>query len=260
MEKNFHTFKNTLAHYAQNNPFSDSLKMHDDGNIAVYYSPFDAVNQSAKVCIVGISPGRTQAENANLCAQQAIHQNAPDAVILKRAKETASFSGALRSNLVALLDYVGLSTFWGLNTSAQLFSTHKDMLHSTSVFRYPTLVKGEPISSAQRGLSSALLKKMVDTYLASECRLLGRDVVYIPLGKGTDEILGYLSKQGVIKKNQVLTGFPHPSGANAERLAYFMGRKQKANLSVKTNSDNIDAAKETLLAQLRSLGVSTPAV
>lgn len=48
-------------------------------------------------------------------------------------------------------------------------------------------------------------------------------------------------------------GMPHPSGANAERIAYFLGRKPKAALSAKTNADTIDAMKSQLLAQLQGV-------
>lgn len=260
MESNFEKFKSCLSNYVKNQPFTPELRMMGDGTIDVYYSPFDAINPRAKICIVGISPGKTQAENANLCASEWINGGASSSVILEKAKDTASFSGALRNNLIALLDYVGLSEHWGLKTASQLFSTDKHLLHSTSVFRYPVLVNGEPISSAQQGLKHVILKSMVDTYLTRECHSLSDDVVYIPLGKGTEDILVYLAKQGCIKLEQILTSFPHPSGANAERLAYFMGRKDKINLSSRTNSKKLDDIKLELFRQLESIGVETPTV
>ena len=45
----------------------------------------------------------------------------------------------------------------------------------------------------------------------------------------------------------------HPSGANAERIAYFLGRKSRDQLSVKTNPDKIDAARTALLRQIAGL-------
>ena len=260
MENNFENFREHLANYVPSQPFASELKMKSDGNIEVYYSPFDAINQDAKVCIVGMSPGRTQAENANVCASRYINSGDTNSLVMEQAKETASFSGALRNNLVALLDYVGLSAHWGLRTAEQLFSSHKHLLHSTSVFRYPVLVHGEPISSAKQGLKTPLLKEMVDTHLSSECEKLSDDVLYIPLGNGTEDILAYLANKGVINQKQILTGFPHPSGANAERLAYFMGKKEKQSLSSKTNSDKLDEMKVGLFKQLSELGVVAPSI
>ena len=44
-----------------------------------------------------------------------------------------------------------------------------------------------------------------------------------------------MAEQGVIQRNQILAGMPHPSGANAERIAFFLGEKAKKDLSAKTN-------------------------
>jgi len=57
----------------------------------------------------------------------------------------------------------------------------------------------------------------------------------------------------VIRAGRVLHGLPHPSGANAERVAYFLGRKERAALSSKTNGAQIDTAREGLLAQMEAL-------
>ena len=44
-----------------------------------------------------------------------------------------------------------------------------------------------------------------------------------------------------------------PSGATAERVAYFLGRKERSALSSRTNARQIDAARATLLAQMAAL-------
>ena len=41
-------------------------------------------------------------------------------------------------------------------------------------------------------------------------------VLLIPLGKAVEEVLIKLKEDGVIKENQILIGFPHPSGANVQ--------------------------------------------
>jgi hypothetical protein len=48
----------------------------------------------------------------------------------------------------------------------------------------------------------------------------------------------------------VLNGLPHPSGANAERIAYFLGKKAKESLSVKTNPATLDSAKCKLIFKM----------
>jgi hypothetical protein len=83
--------------------------------------------------------------------------------------------------------------------------------------------------------------------------LLSKDTLYVPLGQGVDEVLSYLAKQGVISSTQILICLPHPSGANAERINYFLGRKARDKLSAKTNPNKLDLAKSALLLQVASL-------
>jgi hypothetical protein len=246
-------YKSALLNYANKAPFDPSLHMVTEADIEVYFSPFEWVNQDAKIVLVGMSPGSTQAHNANIAAHDAINAGKSLERVGRIAKETGSFSGALRNNLVAMLDSIGVSKKLGIESAMSLFDKDASLLHSTSVFRYPSLLKGKPISSAKYGLKRPLLKDMIDTCLARECELLSKDTLYVPLGQGVDEVLSYLAKKGVISSTQILIGLPHPSGANAERINYFLGRKARDKLSAKTNPDKLDLAKRALLLQVASL-------
>jgi hypothetical protein len=46
---------------------------------------------------------------------------------------------------------------------------------------------------------------------------------------------------------------PHPSGANAERIAYFLGNKDRKALSEKTDPLKLDRAKTELLSRIHRL-------
>ena len=46
----------------------------------------------------------------------------------------------------------------------------------------------------------------------------------------------WLTDQGLFRPGQVLSGLLQPSGANAERVAHFLGRKQASHLFAKTNA------------------------
>ena len=61
---------------------------------------------------------------------------------------------------------------------------------------------------------------MLDELLAQELRTAG-DALIIPLGKAVEETLRYSIEQGRASPDQVLWGFPHPSGANGHRHAQF---------------------------------------
>ncbi len=52
---------------------------------------------------------------------------------------------------------------------------------------------------------------------------------------------------------QVLEGLPHSSGANQERIAYFLGRKERTALSMKTNAFELDRVRDRLVAQVAGL-------
>lgn len=47
------------------------------------------------------------------------------------------------------------------------------------------------------------------------------EILLIPLGKAVEEVLIKLKEDGIVKEEQVLMGFPHPSGANVSRVAQF---------------------------------------
>ena len=76
--------------------------------------------------------------------------------------------------------------------------------------------------------------------------------MWVPLGQHAEAALLHLASSGGLPRGNILVGLPHPSGANAERIAYFLGRKDRASLSVKTNAARLDEAKRQLLEQVRT--------
>ena len=49
----------------------------------------------------------------------------------------------------------------------------------------------------------------------------------IPLGKAVEEVLFKLKEEGFISERQILKGFPHPSGANVNRLVQLEQNKEE---------------------------------
>ena len=49
----------------------------------------------------------------------------------------------------------------------------------------------------------------------------------IPLGRAVEELLWKLKDENIIKENQILMGFPHPSGANVNRLVQLEQNKEE---------------------------------
>ncbi|KLV03655.1 hypothetical protein ABT56_18320 [Photobacterium aquae] len=229
----------------------NSLLLHKDKSIEMYYAPFDHVNTDAKIVICGITPGLQQAEIALQEAQQQLNTNKPLPIISQSAKETASFAGPMRKNLIRMLNHIGLQHRLGLNDCEELFTTRKDLVHYTSALRYPVFVNGKNYSGrTPKMLGTPLLREAIEKYLGEELHQLSSDTLYVPLGDSVADVLFFMVELGYIKRNQILAGMPHPSGANAERIAFFLGEKARESLSDKTNPEIILSKKQQLLSVL----------
>jgi hypothetical protein len=100
--------------------------------------------------------------------------------------------------------------------------------------------------------SPPLLQEALVNYLGKEVRALA-DAVWVPLGAKAADGLAHLIGLGILSSKRVLFGLPHPSGANADRISYFLKRKDRSMLSVKTSPDSINASRERLIVQIAAL-------
>ncbi|WP_229507917.1 hypothetical protein [Massilia sp. Dwa41.01b] len=171
---------------------------------------------------------------------------------MRAARLAGAFSGAIRPNFVALLDAIGMQRWLGIASCASLFDADAHLVQIGAILRHPIFVDGKNYSGTPGIVKQPFLREQVLRYFAHEARQMP-DALYIPMGASVAEGLDWLAREGVIKRDRILHGLPHPSGANAERVAYFLGRKDRAALSVKTNPRQIDAARATLLAQMAAL-------
>jgi hypothetical protein len=229
-----------------------SLLMSEAGNLTIEYAPFDHIERDAELVIVGLTPGRQQAANALETLGVELRKGTPTPLALERAKRTASFSGPMRSNLLNMLDAIGVPALFGRQHAAEFFSDAKARVHFTSSLRYPVYVDGENYSGSPKPLSHPLLRGMIDTHLFEEAKALPK-AIWVPLGQHAEAALLHLSSNGHLDRAKILAGLPHPSGANAERIAYFLGRKAKQDLSAKTNPDTLDRQKAVLVDQVQRL-------
>lgn len=102
--------------------------------------------------------------------------------------------------------------------------------------------------TGQNPLNSPHLREMIDTILRREVQQL-RDAIFVPLGDAVSSVFEYLR----VEDRRVLYGLPHPSGANRERINYFLDKKPRHLLSSRTNPVKIDAAKQRLQAKVVEL-------
>lgn len=233
-------------------PNHEALLIERNARLACHYAPFEHINIAAKVVVAGITPGTQQARNAWVALREALAGGHDETRALAIAKRTASFSGPIRSNLVALLNRVGLHVALDLDSCARLFTERSDLVHFTSVLRNPIFANGKDYSGNPSILRTPMLRRMTEQWLGQEIDTLNA-AIWVPLGKEPTAVLRHFVAMGRLSATQVLDGLPHPSGANAERIAYFLGTKPRDTLSTKTNPDALDKRRHELSHRIREL-------
>lgn len=231
------------------------LQVARDGLIQICYAPFEYINPNARVVIVGITPGRTQMVNALQEARNRLLSGADAKTAIRAAKLTGAFSGSMRPNLVALLDAIGVNRWLRIESCDDLFGAGHavDLVQTASVLRNPVFVNGENYNGTPNMTRHPVLREHLLKHFGEDARSLSR-AVFVPLGDKVSEALHFVADRGLIERSRILDGLPHPSGANAERIAYFLRRKQRSALSKKTDPDKLDRARDSLQKQVLAFG------
>jgi hypothetical protein len=204
---------------------TDAFRLEHEGDLAVYYVPFEQINPGARVVLIGITPGFTQMRIAYEVARDGLRDGLSHEEILERVDETASFAGSMRSNLNRMLDDLGLPGMLGIDHSEQLFAEHSGLIHSTSALRNPVFVAGRNYTgSSPRIAETPLLRQEVVTTLGPELAQVP-DAIVIPLGRAAQSALELLVADGVVARERCCLGFPHPSGANGHRARLFTAER-----------------------------------
>ena len=231
------------------------LLIASDHNVAraldVAYAPFDHVNLNADIVIVGLTPGRQQMRNALHEARRCLKAGVSDEAAKSAAKVFASFSGPMRTNLIAMLDSVGVNRALRLASTASLWGADANRVHFTSALRYPVFVENENYSGAPSMLSTALLRKQLMQWFATEMAARP-NAVFVPLGPKVTEAVEAVASHLGIGATRILSGLPHPSGANGERIAFFLGRKKREDVSAKVDADRLLSCRVSLEAKISS--------
>jgi hypothetical protein len=228
------------------------LRIAVDGDLEICYAPLEYVNANAKVVIIGITPGQAQMINAVAEYRRQLIAGAAYEQALRAAKLTGAFSGGMRPNLIQLLDGIGLHEALGIETCGDLFGARSGLAHTTSILRNPVFLRGGNYNGSPSMVSHPLLRDQVLGLFAKDIELTP-DAILVPLGNRVAEALHWLASEGVIKRDRILDGLPHPSGANGERIAYFLGRKSRTALSPKTDPHRLDRSREALMERVASL-------
>ncbi len=151
-----------------------------------------------------------------------------------------------------MLDHIGVARWLGIPSTADLWAARSELAHFTSALRYPVFVGKKNYNGAPPMVRTTPLVRLLNECLREEATALP-DALWVPLGLKAEAGVQYLVRKGHLEQARVLSGLLHPSGANNERVAYFIGRKARDALSVKTVSAVIDRAREELVAQVARL-------
>lgn len=205
---------------------NDKFELYHDNLFKIFYAPHnEIVNKKAKVLIVGITPGWTQTAIAYKTAHDCLLKNVGFDEIKKCCKKNSRFAGSMRKNIIEMLDKINLNEKLGIDSCYSLFEENDYLLHTTSLIPYPVFVKDKNYTGhSPKILDNDILFSYVEQYFYQEIEALD-DVFIIPLGKAVEEVLEVMIREKVIKKEQCLFGFPHPSGANGHRKSQFLDNK-----------------------------------
>jgi hypothetical protein len=207
------------------------LRLYSDDKLDVWYSPMGMRPENPSVWILGITPGWNQMRIAYEEAATALQSGSDLREAVDCAKPKVAFAGSMRANLISMLDEIGLNRAFDLTTTENLFGSH--FLRTGSVLRYPVFNNGKNYTgSSPTPTRHAFLKKMLDVVLAEELETVSNCMI-IPLGKTVEQVLEYSVEQGRVDPSRILSGFPHPSGANGHRISQFNKNKESYVNAVK---------------------------
>ena len=213
--------------YTKEEIFTQDFLIDKDNRLEIYYAHHNEyINSKAKIFIIGITPGFQQMSTAMATAREGIENGKSIEDIKYDCKVAGRFSGILRKNIISMLDEINLNKSLNINSCDELFKEKDYLLHTTSLIPYPVFFKGNNYTGhSPKLMKSEFLMKYVYENLIENIEKLG-DVLIIPLGKAVEEVLDDLVNKNIIEKDQILRGFPHPSGANAHRLTQLRDNKE----------------------------------
>ncbi|WP_257127055.1 hypothetical protein [Paenibacillus polymyxa] len=222
----------------------NDFKLKSSGDVEMFYSPHNEyINSSAKVMLVGITPGWQQMEIAYRTAIVTLKDQQSYEEACKKAKFAARMAGSMRDNLINMLQEIGLHDFLKVSHVRKLFDSDCSLLHTTSLIRFPVFVNKENYNGHQPSMiNHAFLYGAVLESFLPELECLDYPLI-IPLGKSVETVLRRLLDEQKIQENKILWGFPHPSGANGHRVKQFQNSKKSMQEILSEHLSNTESPR-----------------
>ena len=183
----------------KNSAVSKDFLVNKDGNIEIYFAPFDYINSKAKIVIVGITPGLQQMTQS--------FQVIKDGKSLKEVKDLSSFKGSMRTTLIKYMDELKINKIIKIKSCESLFNLDSKYLHTTSLVKYPVFDKGKNYSGVNILKKKILLDFIEDNFL-KELKIHQNSII-VPLGNTVSSTIDYLNIKHQLNLRCFLKGFTH---------------------------------------------------
>ena len=195
--------------------------------LTCFYAPFEHVNPSAKLVVIGITPGHTQMNRALTAAAQAIRAGKRIDEAVAEVKKHGSLSGAMRPNIVHTLDKLGYPEKLGIGSSGELWGERFHLAHFCSLLKYPVFLKGKDYNGTPSPFKVPELRRLLLGGFAEDLRSIPENAALVPLGDFVAGVLSELDDMGLVPQKVFryegkVVAPPHPSGANAEAVALLL--------------------------------------
>lgn len=215
--------------YTREELLTSDFLIDKQDKMEIYYAPHNEyINQRARIFIIGITPGFQQMNMAMATARKELELNENIKVIQYKCKVSGRFSGSLRKNIISMLNEIELNKILDINSCDELFSNKDYLLHTVSLIPYSVFVNKQNYTGhTPKLLKNEFLMQYVYDNFVNELQSIKdhKKLLLIPLGKAVEEVLCKLQSDGVIDSKQILRGFPHPSGANVNRISQLQQNK-----------------------------------
>ena len=229
MKKNLYEYKEKIMKlqlkdkYTKEELLIQDFLVDSENSIEIYYAPQNEyLNPKAKIFIIGITPGFQQMSTAIATARKEFELGSDIKEIQYKCKVAGRFSGVIRKNIISMLDEITLNKALNIDSCSELFNKKDYLLH-------PVFVKKQNYSGhTPKLIKSEFLMKYIYENFIDEFNSLdnSKDILLIPLGRAVEEVLLELASKELIKVGQILNNFPHPSGANVNRITQLKENKE----------------------------------
>jgi hypothetical protein len=194
---------------------------------ALYYVPFEHINRAARLVIVGITPGPNQIKLAYQAAQMRIKGGMDDATLLARVKEHGAFGGPqMKPNLLKMLTKFRFAELLGIGNPGDLWGSAAHMFHATSVVPHAAFRGGKKFAgSFDDVMQSPTFRESFLRDFAAGLPLISSEARYVALGPTPLAALDWCVAQGLVRGDQILGAFAHPSSTGGSEVPVYLGEK-----------------------------------